>query len=284
MLETVFTIISIGTLFIIVISLLVGQKLCAPATKPIAPPPEGLPVEDVSVARTKGGNLRAWLTLPEDNKPIILHLHGNTGDRNQIIGRVQFFHSLGYGNLAPDFQAHGESSGDKLSFGYYESEDVTAWVAYLRQRFPDRKIGLIGLSLGGAAALLAEQPLAVDCMVLEMVYSSIKDTVDNRMRGRLGKYGSWFTPFLIVQLKPILGICPVHLNPAEEVREITIPKFIIAGSADTKVTQSQSEQFFANAAEPKQFWLVEGAKHEDLHAFDKPEYEKRVLAFFQKWL
>jgi uncharacterized protein len=39
---------------------------------------------------------------------------------------------------------------------------------------------------------------------------------------------------------------------------------------------------FAAAPEPKEFWLVPGAAHVDLHAAAGPEYELRVLAFLRR--
>ena len=38
------------------------------------------------------------------------------------------------------------------------------------------------------------------------------------------------------------------------------------------------------AAEPKEFWIVDGARHQDLHKFREREYEERILTFFEKHL
>jgi uncharacterized protein len=40
----------------------------------------------------------------------------------------------------------------------------------------------------------------------------------------------------------------------------------------------------AAAAEPKEFWAVEGAHHQDLHELKGREYEERILSFFEKHL
>ena len=37
---------------------------------------------------------------------------------------------------------------------------------------------------------------------------------------------------------------------------------------------------FAAAREPKELWLIDGAQHQDLHAYAGEEYETRVLRFF----
>jgi fermentation-respiration switch protein FrsA (DUF1100 family) len=41
---------------------------------------------------------------------------------------------------------------------------------------------------------------------------------------------------------------------------------------------------FAAAAEPKELWIVERAKHANLYAEKKEEYEQRVLSFFKSRL
>ena len=72
-----------------------------------------------------------------------------------------------------DFRAHGESTGDRITFGALESVDARAALDFLRTELPAERIGAIGVSLGGAAALLGREPLPVDALVLEAVYPAI---------------------------------------------------------------------------------------------------------------
>ena len=84
---------------------------------------------------------------------------------------------------------------------------------------------------------------------------------------------------LTCQLQPRLGIGLDDLKPIRHAAKITVPKFFLAGTADRDTTLRESQALFAAAAEPKQLWLIDGARHVDLHAFAKAEYEKRVLDF-----
>lgn len=43
-------------------------------------------------------------------------------------------------------------------------------------------------------------------------------------------------------------------------------------------------EMFDSAAEPKELWMVPKAKHVDLSRFEKPEYESRILKFFDRYL
>jgi fermentation-respiration switch protein FrsA (DUF1100 family) len=56
----------------------------------------------------------------------------------------------------------------------------------------------------------------------------------------------------------------------------------MSGAEDRHTRPEESQAMFAAAPEPKEFWLVPGAAHEDLHAVAKAEYERRVLAFLRR--
>jgi len=59
-----------------------------------------------------------------------------------------------------------------------------------------------------------------------------------------------------------------------------VPLLIISGTADTYTSIDETRMLYARANQPKTSWAVEGAAHEDIHAYNSPEYEKRLLTFF----
>lgn len=65
---------------------------------------------------------------------------------------------------------------------------------------------------------------------------------------------------------------------------IPVPKLFIVGAEDQHTTLRESQEIFAAAAEPKEFWVVERAAHTDLYAEQKEEYEQRVTSFFNSRL
>jgi hypothetical protein len=54
---------------------------------------------------------------------------------------------------------------------------------------------------------------------------------------------------------------------------------IVAGSKDEHTTLEESRELFAAASMPKSLWVVEGARHQDLLAFDGAGYEEHVVGF-----
>jgi fermentation-respiration switch protein FrsA (DUF1100 family) len=201
-----------------------------------------------------------------------------------MLGRARCLAADGYSVLLFDFQAHGESAGQQITFGYLESKDARAAVLFARARAREEKIGVIGVSMGGAAALLAEPPLPVDALVLEQVYPTLDEAIGNRISMRLGSWSKILTPLLSWQLRPRLGLDIEKLRPSDHARNISVPKLFIGGADDLHTTSNEVQQMFAAAAEPRELWIVPGARHVDLCRFGKVQYERRVLDFLSRSL
>ena len=58
----------------------------------------------------------------------------------------------------------------------------------------------------------------------------------------------------------------------------------MAGSRDEHTTLPESRELFAGAKEPKAFWVVEGARHQDFLAYARTGYETNVLQFLTRYL
>ncbi|MEM7561309.1 MAG: alpha/beta hydrolase, partial [Planctomycetota bacterium] len=165
---------------------------------------------------------------------------------------------------------------------HLERLDVRAAVRFLRDETPDHKIGVIGWSLGGASALLAD--VDVDAMVLESVFPTFKRTVHNRVEMRLGVLHHVLAPLLWLQLKPRLGVSTSQLRPLDHIASLQCPVLIAAGDVDQRCTVEESRKLFEHAQEPRQWLLFEGARHEDLFRFDQETYSKSVLQFLDESL
>jgi fermentation-respiration switch protein FrsA (DUF1100 family) len=196
-----------------------------------------------------------------------------------MVGRARFLHAAGYAVLLFDAQAHGESPGERITFGHLESRDATAAVDFFRARVPGEKVAYLGVSQGGAAALLAAPPLAVDALIVEAVYPTLRDAVRNRIAIRLGPLAPIMSPLLLGQVQFRLGVSADAIAPIAGIRHIRAPLLLVAGEQDRHTPIEESRQLFAAAPEPKSFWVVAGAAHQDFHAFARVEYERRVLDF-----
>ena len=62
------------------------------------------------------------------------------------------------------------------------------------------------------------------------------------------------------------------------------PLLMIHGGADTYIKPKMARSLFDLAREPKEFWLVKGAKHNQALQVAGEEYRRRVLEFLQAHL
>jgi uncharacterized protein len=262
-----------------------GSFLSRPVKHSVGALPSNLQGRDVEYESGSGSKLRGWLIPGRKGAGAVVLLHGFRGDRRQMLARASFLSAAGYSVLLFDFQAHGESPGKQITIGYLESRDAQASVEFMKKSCPGERVSVIGLSMGGAAVVLASPPLEVDAMVLEMVYPDIERATADRMEQYLG--GAWargLASLLLTQLPLRTGIGKAELRPIDRVGAIKIPKFFIAGAKDRHTKLDESRELFAAASEPREFWVVEEAAHVDVHQIAKEEYERRILDFFEKRL
>ena len=183
-----------------------------------------------------------------------------------------------------DLPGHGESSGNRITFGRREGKGVTAALDYIREKLPNERIGVIGVSLGAASIVLSKSRPAPDAIVLESMYPTIEDAVKDRLAIRFGSVGKRLAPLLLFQLPLRLGVTADQLRPISELPSLSSPVLIISGEADEHTTLSESKDLYNAARQPKELWIVEGAAHVDLYAFDPKGYQLHVLPFLAKHL
>lgn len=249
--------------------------------------PGPLPVADVRFPSASGSTIHGWLAAGRPGRGAVLLLHGLGASRVAMLGRAEFLHSAGFTVLLPDFQAHGESPGRRATYGALESRDAAAAFAFLRARACGERVGVIGVSMGGAATLLGDGPLPVDAMVLESVYPTLRNATAGRLAtwlGPIGFAGRWAAPAAVRWVNWRTGVADSALQPIERIASVTAPLLVAAGTADPYTPFAETRALYERARAPKELWAVEHAKHEDLHAFAGAEYERRVGGFLARHL
>jgi len=263
---------------------ILGSILSAPANRAVGLPPESLPVEAITFPSESGSVIGAWWIRGAPGCGAVVLAHSVRSDRRELVDRARFLHRAGYSLLLFDAQAHGESPGERITFGYLEARDARAAVSWVRSRWPAESIGYLGVSQGGAAALLGSAPLPVRALVLEAVYPTLREAVVARLAIRLGPLAELLAPLLLVQVAPRLGVDPDSVAPIEGIRQVTAPLLLIAGERDRHTPLAQSRRLFEAAPAPKTFWVVRGAEHVDFHRVDPLAYEHRVVEFLDATL
>jgi pimeloyl-ACP methyl ester carboxylesterase len=204
------------------------------------------------------------------------------------------------------FEPRGQGESDPQA-GYeplqwvtdYEVADFRSALAYLKSR-PDadaRGVGFFGISKGAAAGLLAaaDDPY-VRCFVTDGVYATYTTMVPY-MRQYIRVYSNryWLQTSVPTWVYGLVGRAGLKRIEEEtgcrfphlerRIRHIAPrPLLMIHGGADTYIKPAMARALFDRAKEPKEFWLVEGAKHNQALSVAGDEYARRVLEFFDTHL
>ncbi len=286
----VLALVALGTVYF---CMRAAKKVLHPASKrkPLDAWPDqfGLPYENVYFKTKDKVQIKGWF-IPselESNKTIIL-MHGWGMNRSDILKNTYFLHDLGFNLMYFDFRALGESGGKTSSIGYLELKDVAAAVQFLKETRPQfcERIGLYGLSMGGMVAICeaARNPEIV-CVVAEASYYSFRRVVSRWawVHNRVPYFP--LIPIILHYIRKYLRVNPERYSPKYNIPKIAPrPVFIIHGRYDNLVPAAQAKMLFKKAGEPKEIWLVPGAKHNKCAEVGGFEYKQRLADFYRKYL
>lgn len=241
-----------------------------------------LPVEDVSFYNWRGELLSGWLSLTSPTAPVIILTHGTPGNRVSMISRAAFLHDHGFNVLLFDFQSYGKSQGEISTLGMVESEDILAAISYIHSQLATEfsKIGVLGLSMGATAAVLAasrsEDILALvaeSCPVdATQVTADVPDEASREADKQL--------------VEEVYGVDITQARPIDVVNKLAghTAIFFMNGDDDTITPLAGMQALYRSASNPKQYWVVPGAQHAQAFTTDPEEYTQRVDAFFDRYL
>src|SRR5215469_105195 len=141
--------IALAVIIGIAIDLYAGYLFVRPMRGIIGPPPTDLGATPITFPSRSGATLRGWYAPGVPGRGAVVLVHGIHADRRVMLPRARFLHRAGFSVLLFDLQAHGESTGDRITFGAKEARDVEAAIDVIRTKAPGERIGLIAVSLGG---------------------------------------------------------------------------------------------------------------------------------------
>lgn len=257
------------------------------ATRPTPSIVDPLAENEQEIALQTADNIRisaSFFPASTADAPVILMLHGNGASRSQFRSHIPWLNDAGYAAMAIDFRGHGESQAQPKSFGVFEARDAQAAVRWIRDNKPGAKIGVIGVSLGGAAALLpGGGPLSVDAMILKAVYPDIDRAIRNRIAVHGGPLvASGLTPLLTYQSPIRYDAWPEEISPVNAASRYTGSVLVIGGAEDIYTPVAESEELSEAFAGKHWLWTVSGLGHDQLSDLDDEIYRQRVLTFFDE--
>lgn len=111
--------------------------------------------------------------------PCCIYMHGNSSCRLEALECIQYLLPLNISLLCFDFAGCGKSGGDYISLGWYEREDVSMIIEYIRLNRRVSTIGLWGRSMGAVTTLLhADRDPSIAAIICDSPFSCLKKLVN----------------------------------------------------------------------------------------------------------
>ncbi len=226
-----------------------------------------LPVEDCWFETEDGLKLHAWYVKANRANGVLLISHGNAGNLSHRLDLMSRLHRHGFSVFMYDYRGYGRSEGSPSEEGVY-LDGRAAYDHLTRVEGVDpSRIILFGSSLGGAVAVdLATQREAAG-LILEATFSSGKELAQT------------LYPFLPVKL-----LMKSEYDSIGKIREIRIPLLVIHGSRDSIVPIELARDLYDAANEPKRFYVIENADHNDTYFVGGEVYFNELKLFAQQVL
>lgn len=144
----------------------------------------GLVYEEVTTYAADGIEINSWFlpAMPskngqQDDSPIVLFLHGNAENISTHIGSVYWLPEQGVNVFLLDYRGFGHSQGDPYIPAIFQ--DVESTLVWIRARFPQRKVFILGQSIGSAIAVtsmaLFKDEYKLSGLVLDSTFTGYRD-------------------------------------------------------------------------------------------------------------
>jgi len=215
---------------------------------------------DVWLDTADGVRIHAW-HLGRDEGLITLFFHGNAGN---VTDRAPHFHEItaaGSSVLMPDYRGYGKSAGRPTERGLYRDADA-AYDFLLKTGHRPDQIVIHGESLGSAVAVNLAARRKCAGVVLEAPFTSARDVARTVL--------------------PVLGPALVWgFDSLEKIGRIRAPMLFIQGGRDEIIPLRLGQELYASAPEPKSFWVVPGAGHNDIVETGGAAYGLKLQAFYR---
>lgn len=248
----------------------------------------GLQPAHFFVTTTDGIAISCYEITCDEPKAVVICISGlHSPSTTSFYGHASLFKENGFASVLFDMRAHGESEGQKIYLGYKEYLDTDAVVAYVKRKYPDIPIAVMGFSLGGAVAINSMATNQdIDALITLSAFSSWEDNFKYQMRKQ--------APAFLCQTADgfidLISWCKFGYKESQRkpVHQISYlghrPALLMHSKEDSEVNIANLEQLVAHAPHPVQVYLAEGDNHFVASDFYHPQRDSAYAGTLLKFL
>ncbi|MBQ0084427.1 MAG: alpha/beta hydrolase [Clostridiales bacterium] len=232
-----------------------------------------------------GYRLRARYYEVDKNAPLEIMVHGYKSIAlRDYCGSLKETLDRGINVLLVDQRAHGESEGRCLSFGILERYDCLSWARFAYDKFgKDKKIILVGVSMGAATVLMAselELPENVVGIIADSGYSSA-EAIIKKVIGDMKLPVKLAYPFAYIGAKIFGRFNLRERTVTDAVKNCKIPVMIVHGADDRFVPCEMCKEIYEACTAPKILLTVKEAGHGLSFLIDNNAYNQKLDEFLE---
>ncbi|OYW05718.1 MAG: hypothetical protein B7X11_01700, partial [Acidobacteria bacterium 37-65-4] len=228
----------------------------------------GLAFETVRIPASGGKTLHGWwIPSGAAHAPCLVLVHGWGRNVERVLPYVELLHPAGFDLVAFDARHHGSSDGDGYASMPKFSEDIRSVVDYLdrRRETPGPlRVGVLGLSVGGSAAIHAA---ACDPRIAAVAtVGAFADPADPR--ATIGRYWWLLGPGLPLAFRFVewrVGLRFRSVAPEKVIARARARFLLIHGTDDVVVPVAHARRLAWAAGASARTWILPGRGHSDPH-------------------
>lgn len=229
----------------------------------------GTTIEDCFFESDDGFRLHAWWTASDvgsasEDRPVILFFHGNAGNLSDRAGFVIDLTRLGADVLIVDYRGYGRSQGQPSEQGIYRDADAAWRFLTTEKGVPGDRIVVLGKSLGGAAAVDLATRVRPAGLVVQSSFTSVPDMAARHYP---------FVPRFLMS---------TQMDNLNKVSRVACPVLVVHSTGDEVAPFAMGRELFDAAAEPKTFFEVRGAGHNETIAVGGQPYFDALGTFVRE--
>jgi fermentation-respiration switch protein FrsA (DUF1100 family) len=228
-------------------------------------------IVDVLLTTSDGVKLHGWYCAPVRthngmpvnlaNGQVLLWLHGNAGNITDRYDMIEAMVKLPVDVFIIDYRGYGKSEGEPSEEGLYR-DGLAAWEFLVNERRIDpQRIIIFGKSLGGAVAIELATRVDAGGLIVQSSFTSVADMADS---------------VIPVLVKPLLR---TRMDSLSKISRVSCPKLIVHSRADEVVPFEMGRHLYDAAAEPKRFYEVKRARHNETYLVGGIAYFEAIREF-----
>lgn len=226
----------------------------------------GFKIQEINFPSVKGENIYAWKVILNPDFPTLILVHGWGKNIERMSPYLRKLCCRGFNMIAFDARGHGNSHDDGPMTMLKFAEDIESTIAYILsdEEQKNKEISLIGLSIGGAASILAASRNANIRKVVTVGGFAHPLEV---MRKQIEAKHIPYIPFIWLFFKLVKWRTGLNFDAVAPVNNIAKAKadfLLIHGTKDKVVPLEQGHQL--KKAQPKaELWEIPGRGHSNCH-------------------